>query len=126
MTGAKVVSCTGCSGKKKVGDVGRNTGTLRFNAVTASAAGAATVTISYVNGGDSTRTALFTVDGGAPVTLKFRATRDWNTTGTITVNVTLAAGQNTFTFANPDGPAPDFDKIAVDGAGAKPMGVTVV
>src|SRR5690348_7580471 len=89
LTGARVITCTGCSGNKKVGDVGRNTGTVQFNNVTASAAGTATLTIGYVNGGGTGRSAQLSVNGGAPVTLNFGLTRDWSTTGQLTVQVTL-------------------------------------
>jgi hypothetical protein len=125
-SGTRVIGCSGCSGSRKVGDVGRNAGTLQFNGITASGAGTATVTISYVNGDTRARTADLSVNGGAATKVTFPVTRDWSTPGTLTVTVTLKSGGNTLKFGNTSGPAPDFDKIAVGGVGAKPLGVAVV
>ena len=47
--GAKVASCSACSGGQKVGYIGL-AGTLQFNNVQASSSGAASVTIYYVDG----------------------------------------------------------------------------
>ncbi|HEX3642094.1 MAG TPA: carbohydrate-binding protein [Ktedonobacteraceae bacterium] len=41
------------------------------------------------------------------------STGDWNTVGKLTTTVHLNAGDNTITFFNPDGPAPDIDRIVV-------------
>jgi hypothetical protein len=112
MPGARVISCSGCSGGKKVGDVGRGSGSLQFNGITAGTAKTAQVTISYVNG-DPSRTAQLSVNGGPPLTITFAGTGDWNTVRTVTVNVALAAGTNRLLFANPAGPGPDFDRVTV-------------
>jgi hypothetical protein len=112
--GARVANCSGCSGGRKVGFVGNNSGTLQFNGVSASAAGSAQVTIAYTNGG-ATRTAQLTVNGGSTKTLSFANTGSFNTTGTVTTSVTLRAGNNSLKFANTTTGswAPDFDKITV-------------
>src|SRR5262249_56657678 len=60
----RTFTCTGCSGGKKVGDIGRDTGVLRFNGVAATS-GPITVTFAYVNGED-TRAAQLSVDGARP------------------------------------------------------------
>src|SRR5690349_17310169 len=60
--GARVGTCSGCSGGHKVRFVG-NGGTLQFNGVTASAAGSATVTITYLTG--TARSASLSVNGGS-------------------------------------------------------------
>jgi hypothetical protein len=125
LAGSRVMSCSGCSGGKKVGDIGRGMGTLQFNSVTASASGTASLTIVYVNGG-TTRTAQLSVDGGAAVTITFRGTRDWSTPGTVVVNVTLKSGVNTLKFFNTSSAAPDFDKITVGGVGSKAGSVGVI
>jgi hypothetical protein len=110
-TGATVVACGGCSGGKKVGHLGRTTGSLRFNEVNAQAGGVTTLTIGYVCG-DPVRTATLTVNDSAPVSLDFPGTGGWSTTGTLTVTVTLRPGTNTLTFSGA-GAAPDLDKIAI-------------
>jgi peptidoglycan-N-acetylglucosamine deacetylase len=113
--GANVKSCTGCAGQKKIGNVGNNSGTLRFNGITAASAGQAKITIRYVNGGTKSRTATLSVNGGTPTTTTYPPTADWQTPGTLTLMATLKAGDNTLTFANPvaGSYAPDFDEITV-------------
>jgi hypothetical protein len=112
LAGASVVTCSGCSGGKKVGHVGHTTGTLRFNQVVSATTANRTVTISYVNG-DPTRTATLSVDGGAPIMIDFPGSGGWSTVRTIILTLPLTAGPNTLTFAS-DGAAPDFDRITVD------------
>jgi Alpha-galactosidase, CBM13 domain len=111
LTGATVVRCSGCSAGKKVGHVGRGTGTLRFNKVGAVSEGAARLTIAYVNG-DPSRTATLRVNGADPITIVFPGTGGWNTVGTVAVEITVRAGANTLEFGGAD-PAPDFDKIMI-------------
>ncbi|QJD83896.1 DUF4832 domain-containing protein [Cohnella herbarum] len=110
--GAAASACSACSGGSKVGYVGNNAGTLQFNGVNASAAGAATLTVSYLNG-DASRTAQISVNGGSAVTLTFPNTGGWTTVGTIQTQVQLNAGNNTIKLSNPSGWAPDFDRIQV-------------
>jgi hypothetical protein len=117
--GARVANCSACSGGKKVGFVGNNSGTLQFNGVSASAAGSAQVTIAYTNGG-ATRTAQLSVNGGSSSTLSFGNTGSFNTPGTLTTTVNLRAGSNTLKFGNSNGWAPDFDKITVVTSGGNP------
>ncbi|OLB74396.1 MAG: hypothetical protein AUI14_23810 [Actinobacteria bacterium 13_2_20CM_2_71_6] len=111
LTGSRILSCSGCSGGKKVGYVGKG-GTLRFNTVTAGAGGVATLVISYVNGG-STRTAQLSVNGAAPVSVSFPNTGGWSTVGGLTVRVTVKAGGNQLMFFNDTAMAPDFDRITL-------------
>jgi Alpha-galactosidase, CBM13 domain len=113
MPGAKVMSCSGCSGGRKVGDIGKDMGWLRFNGVTAGAAGSAMMVIGYVNGGSNVRTAQLIVNGAAPITLSFAQTADWSTTGWLAVRVNLRAGGNTLEFTNSTSAAPDVDRITV-------------
>ena len=109
--GARVASCTPCSGGKKVGFVGNNAGTLTFNGVSASAAGTATVSIAYASG--QARNASLSVNGGTAVSLSFASTGSYTTVGHKSVTVTLKAGSNTLKFFNSSGWAPDLDKITV-------------
>jgi len=112
--GARIASCSACSGGKKVGYVGNNSGSLRFNGVTTGVAGPATVTIAYASG--QTRSAQLTVNGGTEQTIAFPTTGGFSKPGTLSVTVTLNAGGNTLRFGNRNGWAPDFDKITVASA----------
>ena len=110
--GAQVVACSYCSGGERVGYLG-NSSTLQFNAISASQAGSATVTIYYVNGGTNL-TGQMSVNGGASTAVNFPSTGNWNTLGTVTVTVNLQAGNNnTIKFSNPSGYLPDFDRLTV-------------
>jgi chitinase len=120
--GARLASCTGCSGAQKIGFVGNNSGTLQWNGVSAPSAGSATVVIDYVNGG-ATRTAQLSVNGGAATSLSFATTASWQTPGSLTTTVSLNAGNNTLKFSNPSGWAPDFDRLRVTPAGNTPPSV---
>ncbi|MGC9670905.1 MGH1-like glycoside hydrolase domain-containing protein [Planosporangium sp. 12N6] len=100
------------SGGRVVGYVGGGGGnTLRFNGVTAAAAGSRTVTVHYASGED--RSVQISVNGGAAVTVGTPSTGGWDTIGSVTVSLTLAAGTNTLTFGNTSGWAPDIDRIVV-------------
>lgn len=115
---AAVAACAVCSGGAKVGYLG-NGGALTFNGVDGGSGGTKTVTVHYA--GAETRTATISVNGGAATTVTFPSTGDWNTLGTASVTLTLAAGTgNTIRIANPSGWAPDIDRIVVGGTTAPP------
>lgn len=109
--GARVTSCTPCSGGKKVGYVGNNAGTLLFNGVMATTAGSVTLTIRYASG--SARKASLSVNNGTAISISFASTGSFTTVGSKTVTVTLKAGKNTLKFFNTTAWAPDFDRISV-------------
>ncbi len=111
LAGTKTFTCDGCSGGKKIGNIGRGMGTLQFNGITATS-GPINVTLVYVNG-EGTRTAQLSVDGAAPISLSFPFTGGWSTVGTLDVTVPAGSGANTLRLFNTAGPAPDFDKIVV-------------
>ena len=111
--GARVSSCSACSGGKKVGYVG-NGGTLTFNGVTAPSDGTYNVTIAYLDG--EGRQATVSANGGPTQLLSFTPTGDFNTLGTMTITLHLTTGDNTIEFANPSAYAPDFDRILVAAA----------
>ncbi|TDC81944.1 hypothetical protein E1193_13215 [Micromonospora sp. KC606] len=112
LAGTRTFTCSGCSGWKKVGYVGRDMGTLQFNGLTARAGGTASVTIAYVNGGDP-RLGYISINRGRPIMLSFPGTGGWETVGTMTVTTTLRPGVNSLSIFNPYSPAPDFDRITV-------------
>jgi hypothetical protein len=107
----RTFTCDGCSGGRKVGDIGRGMGTLQFNGIDATS-GPIGVTLVYVNG-ENTRTAQLSVNGGDPISLSFPFTGGWSTVGTLDITVPARTGSNTLRFFNTAGPAPDFDKIVV-------------
>jgi hypothetical protein len=109
---ARVVTCAPCSGGKKVGRLGRDAGTLRFNEVRAGTDGKVEITITYVNGDKVARSADLSVDGADPVAVTFPVTGGWNTVATVRVTIPLKAGANAITFSG-KGPAPDLDKISL-------------
>ncbi len=114
--GARVASCTSCSGSQKVGFVGNNSGTLTFNGVSVSTSGSYTLTIYFLNG-DASRSSQMRINGGSPITINFGSTGSFNTVGSMTITVALNAGSNTIRFSNDTAGlwAPDFDRITVSG-----------
>jgi uncharacterized protein YkwD len=111
--GARIGDCAPCSGGQKVGWVGHS-GVLTISGVTAAAAGPATITVAYTTA--EQRNAALTVNEQQPVSLTFASTGGWDTPKSRDIPVTLNAGANTLTFANPAGWAPDFDSVRVSGA----------
>lgn len=106
LTGTAVVaSCSGCSGGSKVGYLG-NGATLTVNGV---AGGFSSFRIAYASA--VARTATVKVDGGTPTSVTFPATADWNTVGTVTVNLAIPSGTHTITIANASDWAPDIDRV---------------
>ncbi len=110
--GARVASCSSCSGGKKVGFVGNGSGTLTFNGVSADMAGSQTVAVTYASG--TVRSASFSVNNGASKSVSFAATGSFSTPKTVNVTLNLTAGDNTIKIFNNSGWAPDFDKITVN------------
>jgi Alpha galactosidase A/Alpha galactosidase C-terminal beta sandwich domain len=112
---AAPVACANCSGAALVGRIGNGAAnTLRLNGVSAATTGPAVVTIAYINGDPTTRTATLAVPGSPATVVAFPPTGSWTTTGTVSVIVALTSGAaNTFTFSNPAAWAPDIDAVAV-------------
>jgi hypothetical protein len=111
---AAVITCSSCSGGSAVGSVGNGSAnTLRFNGVSASSTGLSVLTIGYVNGDTTSRTATVSVNGQTSTVVAFPTTGSWSTVGTVSVIVSVAKGSNTVTFANSSAWAPDLDAVAV-------------
>jgi DUF1680 family protein len=109
---AVVRTSAGASGGALVGYVGNGTANyLRFNSVSVSSAGSRTVTIFYTSG--EARSVSVSVNGGTAVSVSTPSTGGWDTVGSVSVTVTLAAGVNTIQLGNPTGWAPDLDRIVV-------------
>jgi uncharacterized protein YkwD len=116
--GAYVADCRRCSGGKRVTAVGL-LGGLGVTGVAVERAGATKVQVTYTSSAD--RTALIGVNGAMATAVAFPSTRGDERTGTVRVILTLRAGDNTLTFANPAGPAPDIDKIVITTHGTPPI-----
>jgi hypothetical protein len=120
-----VVGDAAASGGRYVGWIGAGAAnTLRFNGVTAPAAGRYRLVVSYANAevvGDHAynnnivdRHAEISVNGGAVKKAVFRNTLAWNTYRTAVIDVDLVAGANTVTFGNASsGFAPNIDRIQI-------------
>lgn len=111
--GAQVVSCAGsdCSGGARVERIGRG-GTLQCNNVSKSNAGNYALTIYYTNGSGN-RVLYMSVNSGSAITINFSDTGSWHTVGTLSITVSLNAGNNTIMFSNSSARGPDIDKIVV-------------
>jgi pectate disaccharide-lyase len=68
-------------------------------AVTAAAAGTATLRLRFANGTTSARPASLIVNGSAVQTPSFEGTGAWNTWATKSLTVSLNAGSNTIQFS---------------------------
>ncbi len=113
--GAGATACSTCSGGQKVGFVGEG-GTLTFNDVSVPGAGTYQVTIAYLDGSATGRQADVSVNGGTAQLVQFTPTGSFSTVGTMTIPLSLTAGNNTIEFSNPSAYAPDFDRIIVGAA----------
>ncbi|GIG61819.1 hypothetical protein Lfu02_61910 [Longispora fulva] len=110
-------SCGACSGGNKVGYIG-GTGTLRFNGVTAPATGDYQLRVFYATADQ--RQATISVNSATGVPVTFNSSGGWDKVATSDLTVSLTAGSNTITVANPAGFAPDIDKIELTGTGPAP------
>ncbi len=116
--GAAVVACSSCSGGSRVDNIGYTSpsanGTLTFNSVNAATSGIYALTVYYTNGDLATRTANISVNGStSTLSISGNTTGSWTTVNTVSVNVTLAAGNNTIKFFNNSAPAPAIDRISL-------------
>jgi len=107
--GARVQSCSACSGGAKVGYIGKG-GTLQLNGVRAPAAGTYWLTIFYTDG-DNGRSMSVSANGGAATTYFFASTGGFSTVGVRQVAVALNAGSNSVLLSRAGAYAPDVDRI---------------
>jgi DUF1680 family protein len=108
---AAVRSSSGASSGAVVGYVGNGTANyLQFNNVNTTS-GAHQLTVFYASG--ETRSLTVSVNGGTAVSASAPSTGGWDTVGSVTLTLTLAAGANTVRIGNTSGWAPDIDRIVV-------------
>ncbi|MCA2216733.1 CAP domain-containing protein [Jidongwangia harbinensis] len=115
--GAHAVECGRCSGGRRVTGIGL-LGSLTFAGVVTERAGPTRLAVTYT--GAETRTARVSVNGAVAAAIRFPASRGANRPATVRITATLAAGDNTISFGNPDGVAPDVDKLVVTTDGTPP------
>jgi hypothetical protein len=93
--GAKVLSCSGCSGSESVGYIGVSTdGTLTFPDISSSVSTTTTIRIHYENGDSTQRFANVVVNGVTHVVAFVPTTTDGSTPRTSTLTVPLNSGSN--------------------------------
>ena len=121
---AVVTSDTWASGGAYVGYIGdAAANTLTFNDVDAASAGTYMLVIAYANDDTAgsgnynsnieSRWAQISVNGGSATTEVFANTYSWHGYRTVAMPITLAAGENTISFANSTGYVPNIDYIQV-------------
>ncbi|KAF7591362.1 hypothetical protein BBP40_001640 [Aspergillus hancockii] len=113
--GAKIITCSGCSGGKSVGYVGGSRdGKLQIGGITSTASTATTIRVQYANGDSTQRYAKVTVNGHTQ-TLAFLPSSNGNSPFISTLHASLEkGGSNTITFSAYDGGwGPDVDELIV-------------
>jgi hypothetical protein len=113
--GAKILSCSGCSGGKSVGYVGGSSdGTLKFNGISSNATTKTTIQVRYENGDSTQRYAKVTVNGNSQI-LAFIPSTNGNTPFSSTLHAELNAGSsNVITIEGYNGGwGPDVDRLLV-------------
>lgn len=114
--GAKVVTCSGCSGGEAAGYIGGSTGgTVTFAGVQSSVSTTTTIRVKYENG-DSTQRFANVTCGGVERTVAFLPTASGQgAPGSSVVECALASGSgNTVVITQTDGAyGPDVDRIMV-------------
>lgn len=117
-TGAAVVqTCSACSGGEDVGYIGKGA-TLQFNNVQTKLPGPQVVTIYYINGDSSARTATVSVNGLTGKSVIFPSTGSWSTVESIKITAYLSGHNNTILFSNSSAYAPDIDRLTAQPGGA--------
>jgi hypothetical protein len=108
---AKVTSCSGCAGGKKVGWLGAGAGNrVVFTQVDVAQAGDHTLFV-HAASADPRRFDV-RVNGGSPVSVAVQS-GDWNRPASASVSVHLERGLNSIAIGNDGDWAPDLDRIVV-------------
>ncbi|KAE8377961.1 glycosyl hydrolase [Aspergillus bertholletiae] len=113
--GAKIISCSGCSGGKSVGYIGGSgDGTVEITNVASEESTVSTLRVRYANGDSTQRYANVTVNGQSHV-LAFLPSGGGNTPFTSTLHTPLQKGDtNIITFsAYEEGWGPDLDQLVM-------------
>ncbi|KFY24570.1 hypothetical protein V493_05154 [Pseudogymnoascus sp. VKM F-4281 (FW-2241)] len=114
-SGAKVITCSGCSGSKSVGYIGGSSGgTLTFPSISSTSSTMTTIRIHYENGNKSQRYGNVIVNGVSNI-VAFLPSPDGNTPATSVLTVPLNSGSaNVIKFeAYNGGYVADVDRLMV-------------
>ncbi|KAK7746390.1 hypothetical protein SLS53_002349 [Cytospora paraplurivora] len=114
--GAKVVSCSGCSGGEAAGYIGGSTGgSVTFDGVVSDVATTTTIRIKYENGDSSPRYANVSCNGVEQVLAFLPTASGQGTPGSSVLNCALAKGSdNVVAITQTDGSyGPDVDRLMV-------------
>lgn len=112
---AYVYTSSAASGGSYVGGID-NAGSYVSFAANAPSAGTYAMTVRYANGTGANATHNLTVNGGAAQTVTYPATAGWGQFGSVTANVTLAAGANTIRLSKGTTGYAELDYIQLDPA----------
>lgn len=112
--GARVISCSECSGSQAAGYIGGDEGgTVTFNNLPGSGTSRATIGVKYRNGDTDARHATVTVND-VEYDLAFLSTRHRSDiTHTSSLHCDLKEGENTISFSNDEGWGPDVDEMVL-------------
>jgi uncharacterized protein YkwD len=121
--GAHTIDCGRCSGKTRVTGVGL-LGSLTFTGVVAERTGSTKIAVTYSS--PEPRNAQISINGGVAIAIAFPSTRSAGRPGTLRIVAALEQGDNTVSFSNPVGVAPDIDKLVITTDGTPPTPIPTV
>ncbi|USX25342.1 DUF4832 domain-containing protein [Oxalobacteraceae bacterium OTU3CINTB1] len=111
--GAALANCAACVSGQKVGYIGNNRGELKFTNIPVKVGGVYALTVSYLS--DTARSVSVSINDQKVVNVPVEASGGWEKRGTKTIDIPLAAGNNTLRLFNSTGWAPDIDKVEIAG-----------
>lgn len=116
---ATIEACSStCSGGARVGYIGAgDANTLTIRNVYSATAGTKSIEIAYSNGSGANQAAWIQVNSESKSNYTFPPTGAFTSVANMVITVNLNAGNNTITFGNSSGYAPDIDVIIVGGSG---------
>jgi len=94
-----------------------NGGTLQVNNVQTKLPGPQVVTISYINGDSTVRTATIMSMAGRE-SQYFSSTGSWSTVGSVKISAYLTGSNNTILFSNSSAWAPNIDSVTAQLGGS--------
>lgn len=110
---AVVANAALCSGRKKAGYIGNgDANSLTFTGITVPETGSYEVILYYCTG--ENRNVTVAVNGETIDTFRAVSTGSYGVAGLLAMTLELVQGENTITFGNASGYAPDIDRIAIE------------
>jgi hypothetical protein len=113
--GARVMSCSGCSGGKVAGYIGGpSNGSVLFSSIKSNGGGRRTVRIMYANGDKTQRFAEVAVNAGAGQRVAFLPSNDGATSATSVVHLDMREGINSIRISAAEHNwGPDLDRVII-------------